>query len=129
MNYREIIDEAISQLATYRHPNTEEAEKLLSDILKAAGLGSLEHEHVDDISIYGGSVHIETSWSARGCGQNSSYSFPVSLLDAEDPLKAAKIWGLNEKISETESERDRYASYVASHNERIAKYKAELEAA
>lgn len=129
MNYRELIEDASSQLSTYRSPDIDEAEEFLDQLLKTTGLGSVKYEHIESIDIYGDEVHVETTWSARGCPSNSSYQFPVSLLDAENPLKAAKIWGLKKKIDEETSERNRYASYVSSADERIIKLRIELEAA
>ena len=126
MNARELINEACDQINTYRHPNIDDAAELLDKILTAAGLGSLKHDQIESISEYGGDINIETSWSARGCAQTSSYKFPASFLDLADPIKAATVWGLQKQINDTRIERDRYATYAKTYGEKLVVLEAEL---
>jgi hypothetical protein len=127
MTNREIFEAAVSQFNTYKHANIDEAEALLNSILEAAGLGSLTHETIESIDEFSGNIYIETSYSCRGCADTSSYKFPSSILDAADPIKAARIWGLKEKITAESIERDRYISYTMSCNARLEKLEAELK--
>ena len=116
MNLRELINDAIHQINIYKHPNIDEAQKALSKILDAAGLGSIEHDQIENLSIINDdTLFIETSWSTRGCAQTGSYQLPLNIIDVENPVKAAKIWGLNRQINENQSE-------LSSLNSRIKWY-------
>lgn len=129
MNTRQLFDDACSQISTYKHPDIDEAQKMLHEILMAAGLGGIQHDCIERLDEYDGTIYIDTSWSARNCAQTSSYRFPSRIIDSEDPLRAAKIWGLNKKIDDATIERNRYMSLVASYEKQIAEHKAALEQA
>lgn len=119
MTARKIIDEAISAFNTYRHPHLDDARKLISDILKAAGKGTIEHDKIETLDEYTGFLRIETSWSTRGCEQTSEFEIPSSIIDADDPIVAATRWGLNEQLAEAQR-------HLASHNASADLYKRRI---
>lgn len=123
---RELVAQAASDLSMYKHPNIDEAKNRLNKIIEAAGLGSIAHDTVESIDFYGENVRIETSWSVRGCENTSDYVFPVNLLDAADPIKAATVWGLNEKIANEERELGYARLRVKDHEAKLAHFKVEL---
>ena len=127
MSPYELISDAISKHDTFRSPDISEAANLIDSILIAAGEGSIRYDEIEDLSMYGGSVHIDTRYTVRGCSDSQSYSFPISILEAADPIKAATIWGLNKKISKAMMDRDQYAGYVANADKHIAEFRKQLE--
>lgn len=96
---REVVEEASSAINTYKSPSIREARDALNTIIKAAGLGNLEYESIDGISIHDGTVEVNTTYSTRGCVQSGEYVFPEFLLEEADPAAAAKRWGLEMKVS------------------------------
>ena len=101
MTFRQEFDNACHQINTYKHPSIGEFKEKLSSILEAADIGGITHDCLESLDEDDDTIYIETTWSARGCNQSSSYQLPSFIIDAEDPLKAAKIWGLEKKIGET----------------------------
>lgn len=126
MTARELIDAAISEVAMHRHPNIGEAQDLLHDILQAAGLGGIAYANINSISEDTTYIHVSVSWSARSCEQEETRSFPSAVLYADDPVKAAKIWGLNQRVAEAIIKRNEYAKYMALCDAEIRRYETEL---
>jgi hypothetical protein len=103
---REIIEEAASAIDTYKHPDISEARDRLNEIIKAAGLGSIEHESIDDISFHKGNVAIRTTYSVRSCLSSEEYILPESILDDVDPVAAARRFGLQKKVDDAQEKVD-----------------------
>jgi hypothetical protein len=100
---RDLIEAADVAISTYRRPNVGEAKERLSELLEAAGMGGIgQFDSIDSISEEDGSFHIRTSYTIRGCEGGDSFELPSAIVDAEDPLAAARTWGLNQQISVTE---------------------------
>lgn len=127
MSPREMIEQAMHQIATYKNPDIDDAKQLIHSILQAAKLGTCNRDSIESIGEYGGMIHVDTSWSTRGCAQTSSYSFPASILDASDPEHAAKIWGLQQQINQLNTERSNCATRIANYDKQLAAYQQELE--
>lgn len=125
-NLRKLFDDARQQIDTYKHPDISEFKDEMSKVLEAAGLGSLKHEYIENITEYKDWIEIDTSWSARGCAQTSTYKLPSAIIDAEDPIREAKLYGVNKRLSDAQAEHRRYQSYVESYAAQIAKLQAEL---
>jgi hypothetical protein len=128
MTLTELIEKASSDIDMYKHPDIDECQRRLSEILQAAEHGSIMNDHVESLEIYKDTLQIETSWSTRGCSNSSSYRIPMEIIRAEDPIKAAKIWGCKKRISKYEQEVEAAKRSVKYNEEILAKYKAELEA-
>ena len=110
MTLRETIEAAIHQLATYKQPDVDEAQKLLSGILEAAGFGSIMRDELIRLDEYNDEIHID-------------------ILDAEDPIRTAKIWGLNRRIDEQQNELNTLRGRATWYEDKLNELKAELEAA
>jgi hypothetical protein len=123
---REIFAEAQDQIETYRHPSTWEAKEKINQIIAAAGLGDISHDSLAWISIASGTVSIRTEYSVRGCTNSDEYEFPVSIIDAVDPIRAAKEWGLRRKLIKAQSELDEARRVLAHREEQFAKADAAL---
>lgn len=96
---RDLIDEAAWAISRYKSPDVRECKERLSEVLEAAGLGSISHDCLESIDECDGHICIETSWTARGCSNTSSFRIPASIVDADDPVRAATEWGLRKKIA------------------------------
>lgn len=99
---RTMIDDAQRQLSTYRHPNVSDVSERLSAILQILSRGSLEYDRVDSISEEDGNLVIGTTYSLRGCTNNGEYEIPIEIIDADDPLDAARRWVKQQALNETE---------------------------
>ena len=126
MNLRELIDDATHQLNTFKHPSIDEARERLSELLEAADLGSIKHDHLESIEERDNDLLIETSWSTRGCESTSSFRIPLIWLDAEDPIKVAKIWGINKKINEQQLELELHEGQAEMCRKEIIQLKSKL---
>lgn len=97
---REIIETAMEQLDTYKHPDVDEAKARIHELLVAAKLGGIDCDCLEKLSERSGNLRIETSWSARGCSNSSDYNLPSFIIDADDPVEAATLWGLDRQSAE-----------------------------
>jgi hypothetical protein len=102
VSLRDLIDEAIAQLERFRHPNVDQVQGRLNEILKAAGKGGITHDRIERLVFRPESLHIQTSYSVRSCEQTAEFEIPFSVLDADDPVAAARQWGRQDKIKEAE---------------------------
>lgn len=98
---RILWDEAEGAIRTLKHPNISEFQAQLDAILRAAEVGGVRDDTIDSIDELGDTMYVNTTWYARGCSNGSNYKFPASIIDAEDPIKAATIWGLDQRITAT----------------------------
>lgn len=126
---RELITEATEAIDTYKYPDVSEVQSKLHAILEAAKLGGINRDHLTSLDIYGDHLHIRTEWSARGCHQSGDYRIPMSIIDAEDPIKAATIYGIKKRIDETKRALDYARATVERSEKSLAEQNAELEAA
>jgi hypothetical protein len=116
---KELINKAISDIDLYKHPDIDEAKARLDELLVAAGLGTIKGDYLSDLDMYNNKLHIRTEWSARGCANHSDYELPISILEAEDPIKAATVWGLQQKIDQETAQIRTYQAYVDSATTRV----------
>jgi hypothetical protein len=123
---RELLDDAIHQVSTYKHPNIEEFQERISKVLVAHGQGSIEYDKIEDITERDGKVKIETSWMARQCDQRSTYELPAAVIDAEDHIKAANVLRLQEKIEEKHRALRNHEQAIVEYRVSIVKLEEEL---
>lgn len=99
VSLRELIDQAIADLDRYKHPDTSEVERRLDEILTAGKLGSIAHDHLEDLSFYKGDLCISTSYSVRGCTQSGQYKIPEAVIDSFDPIATIKVWAKDQRVA------------------------------
>lgn len=126
---REIIEEAASALYTYKHPDVSECQDRLNEIIVAAKLGGISHDNLAHIDISRGMVNIRTTYSVRSCPQEDFYEFPEHIIDADDPVKAATIWGLETKLSEEKQKLGKARSDLSMYEKHVAEAENALAAA
>jgi hypothetical protein len=126
---REIIEEAASALNRYQNPHVSECQDRLNEIIVAAKLGGISHDHITSIDISRGMVSIYTKYSIRSCPQEDLYEFPEHIIDADDPVKAATIWGLETKLEEERQELKQARRNLNLHTKRVEAAERSLAAA
>ena len=97
---REILEKAEIDLDNYKHPDVSEAQDRLNDLLVEAGLGNISQDRLEYLSIGNEKVYIVTRYSIRSCEQEDRFEFPVSVIDAEDPIAAIKAFAKTKRIAE-----------------------------
>lgn len=99
----ELIDQAWSNINTYKHPNVSEVQKRLHDILMAGKLGSIgEYDRIEHLSYSAGILHINTVYSLRGCVMSDSYELPMWIIEADDPIEAVKPYSKERHVVEAQ---------------------------
>ena len=130
MTLRTLIENAITALDDDEngdHTNIiAEAQLKLHELLQAAEITSIKDDHLD--SMYAGNdcLIINTTWFACGSANQGSYLLPLTILDAPDPLKAAKIHGLELKAKFHTKAYDDAVRALNSHKEQLTKINNEL---
>lgn len=120
MKPREVIEAAAQAIDQYRHPDVSEAQELLHSLLKAAGIGGIDGDKIDCIDEYSGAFHITTSWTVMQCSQHETYTLPSIIVDAEDPLRAANLWRLDQAVRFAKSRHDSAENELAKSKEHLA---------
>jgi hypothetical protein len=121
MSNLELVLQAIRDIDTYRNPDISRAKALLSSITEAMGHGGLAGEYIRDLDIdLKGMVRITTEWSVRGCANTSDYEFPASILEAPDPVRSAKLYGLEQAMT-------RHRKEMESHQQQAEWYRGRFE--
>ena len=117
-----LYDETIvaSQLVeTYRDPDVSQWITMIDPVLEAAGECIIGVHGIESISLTTAGVHITTSFSSRSCPMSSEMYLPRRILEAADPIKAANVYRVNNRILEVEDE-------LAYARDRIIRYEAKL---
>lgn len=99
---RELIDEAQFQLDTYKHPHIDDVKTRLNEILQAANIGEIANDTLVALSTSRYSLTISTEYMVKGCRQIADYIIPLSIIDADDPVYAAKVWSADQEVDVAE---------------------------
>lgn len=94
------IRDAEHQIVTYKHPNIDEVRKIFNDILDAMGGGGPGNDSITSLYIHDNCVTFNTEYWVRGCHCGNDYTIPMDILEAEDPIKAAKLYHIEKRIIE-----------------------------
>jgi hypothetical protein len=124
---RDLIEAAEVAISTYRRPNVGEAKERLSEVLRAAGMGGIgQFDSIDSISEEAGAFHIRTSYTVRGCEGGDNFELPSPIVDADDPLAAARKWGLEQQISATEDRVNNLRQGLEREEKKLAEMRSAL---
>ncbi len=117
---RDLLEAAEGDLDTYRHPDVSEAQRRLNEVLEAAGLGSTGTDRITRLRVGPREVFVRAEYSVRSCVSDNEYEFPVTILDAPDPVAAARRWGLERrrgeavaKVAEAKRAKERWEAELA----------------
>ena len=108
---RKLIEDAASDVDTYKHHDPVEARDWINKLLAAGKLGGIGSDRIEYIRFRRlgippsgvRMVEVGTSYSVRQCAQTAEHSFPEHVLDADDPVEAIKTWAWGERVAEAES--------------------------
>lgn len=92
------VEEARERLSAAEN----ERDLFLEPILQVLGAkgGRISRCHASDKEMY-----ITRSGSCRGSGWDDDYTFPLSIFDCDDPLKAAREFVLAQKAAQEKTDR------------------------
>lgn len=119
---RQLLDEAQSAISIYKHPDLDELRPRLNEVLDATGLGTTGRDHITDIDEHtgnGGYFAIRTEYSVRSCAKSDTFYLPKSIVDAADPVQAARAWKHDKTVREAEAEVDRCAKALERARTRL----------
>lgn len=99
MTLFEKFEDAYSRLSVYKNPDIGDFQEELDEVLEAAGLETTFGDKIEYIDCDDETVYIGTSYSVRCCEQTNTIHFPLFLIKAPDPLKAAENYKKENLIS------------------------------
>lgn len=121
----DLLHKAASDLAIYRDPDVDEVKDRLSEVLEGAALSGIRRDQLVSLSLTDKTLEIETAWTVRGCENTSSYSLPMSIIEAKDPLAAAKLWAADKALNEAKTAVAQAEARLAHAKETLAQRQAE----
>lgn len=128
---RQLIEQAEADLGRYKHPDVDEVQRRLHEILMAGDLGGIIHDRLENLYERQDMLFIRTSYSVRCCEQTAEFEFPMSVVDADDPILAIKRWSRAKKLRKAEIKLAGARRGVVDAEEELAKAQsavAELDA-
>ncbi len=125
---RELIEQAEADLDRFKHPNVTEVQEKLHEILMAGKVGGIAHDKLESLYFSHGELHIRTSYSVRSCSMRGEYDIPETIIDADDPVRAMKLWSARKKVADAQSEYDEAALTAKQRMEALIKADADLHA-
>jgi len=123
---REILEHAEEQIDTYRHPDIDEASDWLDRLLQAGKLGGIGSDRISYLHVGREAVSIRTSYTVRSCAQSDDYEFPVSIIDAPDPIAAMTKWSNERQLAKLRSEVEQTKRSYEAALKRLSDKEAEL---
>lgn len=100
-----VVEEAGRELGkVVKSPDVREALERLHELTEAAGLGGIKGHKLVAVRELDGVLQIETEWSVRGGVHSEEFYLPMSVVEADDPVRAAKLWGMKKKVTEARSQ-------------------------
>jgi hypothetical protein len=99
---RNVIDEASSHIPAKAAaaPDLSEVKARIHDILIAAGKPGIKDHVLVDMKQRNETLEVRTEWGSRGFVHDEEIEIPLTVIDAEDPLAEAKLWGIRDRIAD-----------------------------
>jgi hypothetical protein len=121
---RDVIDEASSHISAKAAPapTLSYAKARIHDILIAAGKPGIKDHVVVDLKQRKDTLEVRTEWGSRGFVHDEEIEIPLSVIDAEDPLAEARLWGIRDRIADA-------AGRAKTHRRELAEAEDDLHAA
>ena len=99
MNLRDLIAYTEQQVKTLKKPNTKPLATALDPILLAMGHGAgIGNDQISDLYEDNGKLRITTYFVVKGCECDNRFEIPSEILDAEDPVHAAKLLHAQQRV-------------------------------
>lgn len=125
---RRLVDKASSQLSQLKNPDVSEAQARLHEVLMAAQIGGIQHNHLTSIEERGGMLVIDSTYPARGHTNTADHEIPLSVIDAKDPVAAARRWGAEQRVAKAEADVGRTRGELERYEARLVAAKSDLAA-
>lgn len=126
MNLIEMTNKAIRDVHVFREPDIDDWLVAIDPILESAGECTIGEDSVESISLTEAGVHITTSFTSRGCPMISEMYLPRRVLESEDPIKAANIYRINNRILDVKNELSYARDKTVRYGDKLAELVAEL---
>ena len=106
------------------HDYVKETYSLIQELFDVTnGWDMSGHSYIDEVCIVRDSLYVNVIW---GDGEPDNCSFPASILDADDAVKAARVDYLNKQVIKANAD-IRMANYtIGTRMEAIVRYQEEL---
>jgi hypothetical protein len=111
----------------YRRPNLTEWIKEIDSILEAIGQCCIGNDKVERIYIDCEELHIETSYSIRGCSMTNDMVIPISVIVSTKSIYAAKVHRIRERITTAERRVNEYRTSLDISAKELAQAIVEYE--
>lgn len=118
---RNLIDEASSHVKPAA-PDLSEARDRIHELLVAAGKPGISDHHLASIKFRSSTIEVRTEWGSRGIVHDEEIEIPLSVIDAEDPVFEAKLWGIRDRIAEA-------SARAKTHRRELTEAESDLHAA
>jgi hypothetical protein len=128
MNLYDLTLAAQSAVNTYRNPDIVDWIIAIDPVLTAAGQGSIGTDTVQEIEVSNHSVTIRTAYTVRGCDDTAEMTLPLTVVNAEDPLKEAHRYQLTEALAVAKHQAADAQRTLNRSTERVTELEAELAA-
>ena len=125
MNLLDLTFDAAVKVDTYKNPDIEEWIAAIDPVLAALGKGCIGTDTVDDITVGEKFVHIMTSYTSMSCPDTNSIQVPTAIIEAADPVHAAKLFSVENRIRLTTTGIEESRKAIAYAEECLAKHYAE----
>ena len=124
---RNLLKEAGRSLSIYRNPDIEEAHKHLSKLFEEIGAGNIgRYSHIESISEIYDKFYVEVSYE-NDCG-NDAFTLPSCIVDADDPVAAARKYRLEQELMAVKSRIENLKQGLEKDQKLFNKLLARLEA-
>ena len=125
MTLLELTFDAAAKVDTYKNPDIEEWIAAIDPVLASLGKGCIGTDTVDSILADEKFVHILTSYTSMSCPDTNSVSIPMAIIEASNPVHAAKIFNVDNRIRLTNDGIEGSRKAIAYAEESLAALYAE----
>lgn len=103
------INNASEELCTANN----ELKNVLFPIIEAMGTGSMQHETIVDCYQSGSYMCVTTEWLSYNHRDTDDYKIPMDIINAVDPLEAAKAYKADKEQQKIELNRVKTLAEIA----------------
>ncbi len=100
----------------------------IDPVLSAAGLCRIGSDEIECLYLTEDWLHITTEFFGQGCCSLNAINIPLYILKANDPIREATIYRVQQKLLEAKKELATSQTRVRVCTKRVAELEKELEA-
>lgn len=114
MNLYEMTRAAASEVAHVRNPNLDAWRAAIDEVLIAAGDCTVGKDKIESLTVSDSMLQITTSYVLRGCEMENDISIPIEVVMAENPVKAANLFRVDNLLRDAKTELETAVNRVSS---------------